>query len=139
MGEEELARIVDRLAPSLREVDILAVIAAPGGRIVWANDAVAAGFGDLAGAYLTSIVALRLRIGFQAWLDEAFQSATAPDFDTVVVDRHGNQAAVSVALARLESGGALVGVLGLLRVPPTASRDGVELVRTQVLTLLGDA
>lgn len=137
MGEEELAIIVGRLASTLGEAGMFAVVMDPGGRIVWANDAVAAGFGDLVGADLTSVVALRLRMGFRARLDEAVAAAVpVPDLDTVVVDRHGNQAAVAVTLVRLEAGGTLAGILAMLRVPPTAARDGVELVQSQVLALL---
>jgi hypothetical protein len=108
----------------------------PSGRIAWANDAVVAGFGDLLGAELTNVVALMLRRPFRARLDEAVAAtAPVPALDTVVVDRHGNQAAVSVTLARLEAGGELMGLLGLLRVPTSGA--GEELLQAEVLALLG--
>lgn len=128
MNDEELASVVDRAAPVLGPADVFAFVLEPDGRVVWANAAVLSGFGDLVGANVLDVILLRLRAGFRRQLDEVVAApGPASSFDTVAVDAYGNHAALGVTLVRVETGGEVSGVVGLLRAATTPMDDVLRL------------
>jgi PAS fold len=138
--DETLAGMAERVVPVLGAAETFALVLDPDGRVVWVNDATVSGFGELPGATILGVVALRLRPVFRRRLEEVAAGRAPAEFDTVVVDRHGNQAAVAVTLDRLERGGQLAGILALLQVPsapaPGDARPGS--LRSAALSLLAE-
>lgn len=130
MSEEELASVVDRVAPVLGPAEVFAFVLEPDGRVVWANDAVRSGFGDLVGANALDVILIRLRAAFRRQLDEAVagpEPKSVSSFDTVAVDAFGNQAALGVTLVRIETEGRVAGVVAMLRAATTPLETVEEL------------
>src|SRR5512135_3792833 len=119
MENSVLAGIVEEFGAVFGPAATLVVVTGPDSRIAWANDAALGGFGELVGSPLLGVIPLPLRAVFRRQLDDVVsgEAATA-SFDTITLDRFGNQAAIAITLVRLEPEEGLLGILGLLRAPP---------------------